>query len=121
MSELHDPFRIKYTLTGGNVAEVAGGCFSGMYLDELSLRESEEPWLDRYRQAYLTHEPVYGSNTIELVTGGKMTYEWAIWPLTRGRPIVEKFLGIEDYPKTVQKAFPQPKAPEWRPPVAHAG
>lgn len=118
MAELHDPFRIRYTLTGGKVAEVAGRCLTGKYLDELGLAENEEPWLDRYRQAYLTREPVYGSNTIDLITGGEMNYEWAIWPPTRGSPIVEKFLGIEDYPKTIQKTRPVPQTSELRPAMA---
>ncbi|MBI2256208.1 MAG: PAS domain-containing protein [Proteobacteria bacterium] len=114
LSEVEQPFRLRYRLIGTAVSEAAGGSFAGRYLDEmLPEGEEEEPWQDHYRRAFDTRRPLYGSCRIRTSTGGRMEYEFGIWPLTckdsackdsahkdaahDGGPLVRQFIGIEDY------------------------
>lgn len=109
LSEVEQPFRLRYRLIGTAVSEAAGGSFAGRYLDDmLPEGEEEEPWQDHYRRAFDTRRPLYGSCRIRTSTGGRMEYEFGIWPLTckdsvhkgavqGGEPAVRQFIGIEDY------------------------
>ena len=98
ISDLEEnPFRIRYRLVGTRVAEATGLNFTGMYLDQLMPLEAEEPWMDDYRSAFATREPVYGISTVPMPGGAAYVYEFGIFPLRNGGAPIAQFIGIEDY------------------------
>jgi hypothetical protein len=97
ISELIRPFRIRYRLLGTEVVQIAGMDFAGCYLDELIPAGDEEPWMDHYRLCAQTARPVYGVSTVKTLHGSAFSYEYGIWPLTKGSAEVSQFIGIEDY------------------------
>src|SRR4051812_44296475 len=92
-----DPFRIRYRLVGTRVTEFTGFDFTGRYLDELIALGSANQWLDCYASAYRGRHPVYGSITEPTTAGGTFTFEFALFPLSRGGDSVEQFISVEDY------------------------
>lgn len=92
-----DPFRIRYRLVGTRVTEFTGFDFTGRYLDELIALGSTNQWLDNYASAYEGRHPVYGSVTEPTTVGGTFTFEFALFPLSRGGDRVEQFVAVEDY------------------------
>lgn len=109
LSEAEQPFRVRYRLIGTAVRDVAGSDFAGRYLDDmLPEGPEEEPWQDHYRRCFETARPLYGSCRIRTFAGGRMEYEFGIWPLTQkdatakdaaenGGQLVRQFIGIEDF------------------------
>ncbi|MDY0872197.1 PAS domain-containing protein [Dongia rigui] len=109
LSEVEQPFRLRYRLIGTAVRDVAGSNFAGRYLDEILPNSAEEePWLDHYHTAYETARPLYGSCRIRTLSGGHTEYEFGIWPLGHrqgahqdvapiGAEAVRQFIGLEDY------------------------
>lgn len=97
LSEVVPPFRIRYRLLGTEVVAVTGMDFTGCYLDELIPPGDEEAWMDNYRLCAESMRPVYGLSTVRTLSGGTFSYEFGIWPLTRGANSVCQFIGIEDY------------------------
>lgn len=109
LSEVEQPFRLRYRLIGTAVREVAGSDFAGRYLDDmLPEGPDEEPWQDHYRTSFETARPLYGSCRIRTLAGGQTNYEFGIWPLTQKDPAakdashngghqVRQFIGIEDF------------------------
>jgi len=92
-----DPFRIRYRLVGTRVVGLTGFDFTGRYLDELGPPETTQHWLDCYLAVYQSGTPIYGSVTEPTLSGDTFTYEFGIFPLTRGGQTVEQFVSVEDY------------------------
>lgn len=92
-----DPFRLRYRLVGTRVVANLGVDFTGRYLDELIGADFEVPWLDYYRQAYADRKPLMGSLTEPTKSGGTFTYEFGLFPVTRGGTEVKQFIALEDY------------------------
>jgi hypothetical protein len=92
-----DPLRIRYRLVGTKVAEATGLNFTGMYLDQLMPVDPEEPWMNDYRSAFATRQPIYGISTVQMPVGATYVYEFGIFPLRNGGSSIAQFLGIEDY------------------------
>src|SRR4029450_8455175 len=86
----HDPFRVRYRLVGTRAVEVTGFDITGHYLDELLSAEPDQPWMNHYRQAYVSRKPVLGTTIVPTNAGGMLTYEFH-FPLAQGssfdRPI----------------------------------
>lgn len=99
----HDPFRVRYRLVGTRAVEVTGFDITGHYLDELLSAESDQPWMDHYRRAYLTRKPLLGATTVPTSTGELFTYEFGIFPLRRGEETIDQFVAVEDYFGLVSK------------------
>lgn len=93
----HAPFRIRYRLVGTKAVQVIGFDITGRYLDEMLGVNAEVPWMDYYRIAYDSREPLLGSVMVPAISGGSFTYEFGLFPLTRGGTRVEQFVSIEDY------------------------
>lgn len=93
----HDPFRVRYRLVGTRAVEVTGFDITGRYLDKLLSAEPDQPWMDHYRQAFLTRRPVLGATTVPTTAGGVLTYEFGIFPLRKGGTTIDQFVAIEDY------------------------
>ena len=93
----HVPFRIRYRLVGTKAVQVIGFDITGRYLDELLSVASEVPWMDYYRIAYESHEPLLGSVVVPARSGGTFNYEFGLFPLTQGGTRIEQFVAVEDY------------------------
>lgn len=91
------PFRIRFRLVGTNVVEAAGLDFTGQYLDELVSCDSDEPWMENYRQSFDSRLPVFGTSAIPIKFGSSHLYEFGIFPLRNGGSEITQFVGIEDY------------------------
>ncbi|WP_374384088.1 PAS domain-containing protein [Dongia sp.] len=98
LSEVVPPFRVRYRLLGTEVVAVTGMDFTGCYLDELiPPGDDEEAWMENYHLCAESMRPVYGLSTVRTLNGGTFSYEFGIWPLTKGTNAVSQFIGIEDY------------------------
>ena len=93
----HDPFRVRYRLVGTRVVEVTGFDITGHYLDELLSAEPDQPWIDHYRQVYVSRKPLLGATTVPTNAGGMLTYEFGIFPLRKGGEAIDQFVAVEDY------------------------
>ena len=93
----HDPFRVRYRLVGTRAVEITGFDITGHYLDELLSAEPDQPWMDHYRQAYVRRKPLLGATTVPTSAGGKITYEFGIFPLRKGGEAIDQFVAVEDY------------------------
>lgn len=92
-----EPFRIRFRLVGTKVVEAAGLDFTGRYLDELVSCDSDEPWMEDYRQSFDSRLPVLGASAIPIKFGPSHFYEFGIFPLRNGGSEVTQFVGLEDY------------------------
>ena len=90
------PFRVRYRLVGTKAVQVIGFDITGRYLDELVV-EPAVPWLDYYRIAYDSREPLLGSVVAPVRSGGTFTYEFGLFPLTQGGSGVAQVAAVEDY------------------------
>jgi hypothetical protein len=97
ISEIEQPFRVRYRLIGTEVVHVTGLNFTGHYLDQLIPPGEEESWLAHYRHCFETARPIYGLSTVKTLAGGSFSYEYGIWPLTKGGSEVSQFIALEDY------------------------
>lgn len=93
----HEPFRIRYRLSGTRVTEITGLDISGHYLDELLSAEADQPWHTHYLSVYQSRLPLFGQTRVPISTGGAVDYEFGIFPLRKGGAQVEQFIAIEDY------------------------
>jgi len=93
----HQPFRIRYRLVGTLVAQFSGFDFTGRYFDETWGEATTKPWLDCYRRVCERRMPLFGSSTEPTTAGDTISYEFGLFPLTRGGDAVEQFVGVEDY------------------------
>lgn len=50
-----------------------------------------------YNLAYRAREPVCGASNAPTTSGGRFTYEFALFSLRKGASTVEQFVAIEDY------------------------
>ena len=92
-----DPFRIRYRLVGTKAVQITGFDITGRYLDELLSGQPDVPWMDYYRIAYDSREPLMGSVVVPAAAGGTFSYEFGLFPLTQGGTSVEQFIALEDY------------------------
>ncbi len=92
-----EPFRIRYRLVGTRIVHNLGVDFTGRYLDEFLGPNFTIPWSQFYRQAYTTRRPLMGAVTEPTRAGNTFTYEFGIFPVTRGDAAVEQFIALEDY------------------------
>jgi hypothetical protein len=90
------PFRVRYRLVGTKAVQVIGFDITGQYLDEL-LVEPTVPWMDYYRIAYDSREPLLGSVVSPVRSGGTFTYEFGLFPLTHGGSGIAQVVAVEDY------------------------
>lgn len=93
----HEPFRIKYRLSGTKVTEITGLDVSGHYLDELLSAEPDQPWPQHYLTVYQSRRPLFGLTMVPIASGGTVDYEFGIFPLRKGGERVEQFIALEDY------------------------
>jgi hypothetical protein len=93
----HDPFRVRYRLVGTKAVEVTGFDITGHYLDELLSAEPDQPWIEHYRQAYVSRKPLLGATTVPTSAGAMFTYEFGIFPLRKGGEAIDQFVAVEDY------------------------
>jgi len=93
----HDPFRVKYRLSGTRVTEITGLDISGHYLDDLLSAEPDQPWREHYLAVYRSRRPLFGVTTVPIGSGGTVDYEFGIFPLRRGGDRIEQFIALEDY------------------------
>jgi len=77
--------------------EVTGFDITGRYLDELLSAEPDQPWMDHYRQAFVTRRPLLGATTVPTTAGGVLMYEFGIFPIRKGGAAIDQFVAIEDY------------------------
>ena len=92
-----DPFRVRYRLVGTRAVNHVGHDYTGGYLDSLWPAADVAPWVSAYRAAFETRTPQLGTATDRLVVGGTFTYEFGLFPLSRGGQAVAQFVAIEDY------------------------
>ncbi len=76
---------------------VIGFDITGRYLDELLAEKPEVPWMDYYRTVYESREPLLGSVVVPASSGGTMSYEFGLFPLTQGGTTVAQVAALEDY------------------------
>ena len=92
-----DPFRVRYRLVGTRAVNKVGFDYTGGYLDALWPAADVAPWVEAYRMAFESRALLLGAATDRLVAGGTFTYEFGIFPLSRGGHAVEQFIAVEDY------------------------
>jgi hypothetical protein len=93
----HAPFRIRYRLVGTKAVQITGFDITGRYLDELLSGQPDVPWMDYYRIAYDSREPLLGSVVVPAAAGGTFSYEFGLFPIAQGGTSVEQFIALEDY------------------------
>jgi hypothetical protein len=93
-----EPFRVLFRLIGTGVADFSRQDFSGQYLDELvySARDSID-WSVCYRFVHAKHTGIVGTNELHFADGRITSYEFAIFPLSRGDDPAGSFIAIEAY------------------------
>lgn len=91
-------FRVLFRLIGTGVADFSRQDFSGQYLDELvyDARDSID-WLACYRFVHGNRAGIIGTNELHYADGRTTSYEFAIFPLTRGDDPAGSFIAIEAY------------------------
>ena len=107
------PFRVRYRLVGTKAVRTIGFDITGRYLDELLTVEPGVPWIDYYRIAFDSREPLLGSVVVPARSGGTITYEFGLFPLTHGGTAVAQIAAIEDYfdlDLTAAQLVPRPPA-----------
>ena len=92
-----EPFRIRYRLIGTRVVNNLGMDFTGKYLDDLIGTDFSVPWTRYYRQSYEARRPLMGILTEPTKSGNTFTYEFGIFPISRGSDAVAQFIALEDY------------------------
>jgi hypothetical protein len=92
-----DPFRVRYRLVGTRVAQFTGFDFTGRYLDELIALGSTSEWQNQYQASCASRRPLFGSITEPTTSGGTFTFEFGLFPLTKGDSEVRQFIAVEDY------------------------
>jgi hypothetical protein len=92
-----EPFRIRYRLVGTRVVNNLGMDFTGRYLDDLIGTDFSVPWTRYYRQSYEARRPLMGILTEPTKSGNTFTYEFGIFPISRGGDAVAQFIALEDY------------------------
>jgi len=92
-----EPFRVRYRLVGTKVAQYTGFDFTGRYLDALGTPDLVGHWQRDYWTAYRERRPVLGSTVEPTTTGNEVTFEFGIFPLSRGADAVAQFVSVEDY------------------------
>lgn len=93
----HAPFRVRYRLVGTKSVQVIGFDLTGRYLDEVLSVDPDIPWMDYYRIAYDSRQPLLGSVVAPTAFGDTFTYEFGLCPLTNGGTRIEQFVSLEDY------------------------
>jgi hypothetical protein len=93
----HDPFRVKYRLSGTKVVAITGLDVTGFYVDELLSAEPDQPWQQHYLTVYQSRKPLFGLTTVPTKAGGTVEYEFGIFPLRSGGDRIEQFIALEDY------------------------
>lgn len=118
-----DPFRARYRLVGTKVSAASGYDFTGRYLDEMELASGAQQWVSLYHRVYQSRLPLFGSVELPTVDGGRFTYEFGIFPLTRDGRSVNQCLELEDYGAFNNRLFELQQTIEtWRPtPIAAKG
>jgi hypothetical protein len=71
--------------------------FTGKYLDDLIGTDFSVPWTRYYRQSYEARRPLMGILTEPTKSGNTFTYEFGIFPISRGSDAVAQFIALEDY------------------------
>jgi len=92
-----EPFRIRYRLVGTRIVHNLGVDFTGRYLDEFLGPDFTVPWIAYYRQAYDSRRPLMGELTEPTMSGSTFTYEFGLFPVSRGGDAVAQFIALEDY------------------------
>ena len=93
-----EPFRIRYRLVGTRIVRNLGAEFTGRYLDEFLRPDHPTPWMDYYRVSYRDRLPLLGETIEPVESGGTITYEFGIFPVTlNGEGAVKQFIAVEDY------------------------
>lgn len=92
-----EPFNVRYRLIGTAVSKITGFDITGRDLASLLPPDPTEDWLGHYAQVFATRRPVFGHTTVPTIHGDPFTYEFVIFPLSRGGDSVAQFLALEDY------------------------
>ena len=95
----HDPFRVRYILTGTEADRWNGFSLTGRYLDEFLANDSygaNRILLDAYTRAFETAAPVFGTYGWPTRAGYRLDVRFGMFPLRVGAQ-VQQCLAIEDY------------------------
>jgi hypothetical protein len=95
----HDPFRVRYILTGTEADRWNGFSLTGRYIDEflkVDLHGANRILLDAYTHAFETAAPAFGTYTWPTRAGYNLEVRFAMFPLRVGERIGQ-CLAIEDY------------------------
>lgn len=93
-----EPFRVLFRLIGTGVADFSRQDFSGQYLDELIYGERDSiDWSLCYRFVHTARTGIIGTNELHYADGRITSYEFAIFPLSRGDDPAGSFIAIEAY------------------------
>jgi hypothetical protein len=103
---LRDPFNVRYRLIGTVVASITGFDITGRDLASLLPPDPTEDWMGHYARVFETRLPVFGATTVPTIHGDPFTYEFAIFPLSKGSEAVEQFIALEDYGKVEPRLSP---------------
>jgi len=103
---LQDPFNVRYRLVGTVVANITGFDITGHDLASLLPPDVTEDWMGHYARVHETKLPVFGHTTVPTIHGDPFTYEFAIFPLSKGGDAVAQFIALEDYGKVEPRLSP---------------
>jgi hypothetical protein len=95
----HDPFRVRYILTGTEVDRWNGFNLTGRYIDEFlgnDINGANRICLDAYQQALVTAAPVFCTYSWPTRAGYTLDVQVGMFPLRVGEQI-QQCLAIEDY------------------------
>lgn len=91
------PFNLHYRLVGTTVVGITGFDITGHDLASLTPPDTTEDWLGHYRLVFDTCVPAFGTTTVPTIYGDPFSYEFAIFPLSKGGDAVAQFIALEDY------------------------
>ncbi|MBI2253767.1 MAG: PAS domain-containing protein [Proteobacteria bacterium] len=103
---LQDPFNVRYRLVGTVVANITGFDITGRDLASLLPPDPTEDWMGHYARVYSTRLPVFGYTTVPTIHGDPFTYEFAIFPLSKGGDAADQFIALEDYGRIEPRLSP---------------
>ena len=95
----HEPFRVRYILTGTEADRWNGFSLTGRYVDELlaaDVNGANRMLLDAYTNAFETAAPVFGTYSWPTRLGLRLEVRFGMFPLRVGEQI-QQCLAIEDY------------------------
>jgi hypothetical protein len=95
---LEDPFRVRMSLIGSEIARRSPGQKEGGFLHEMDWPvEDLVDTTEAYTRVHNERRPLYGLSRVTFEDRGGYVFEWALFPLSEDGGSITGALGVDDY------------------------